>query len=262
MQITGQTKIMFVIAHPIDHVRATSILNAHFQCIGRNVAASPLHVGPEDLCVVVAAIRKMQNVIGFGTTIPHKITVMRHLDQVTPNARNVGAVNFTRRDGDGRLIGHNTDGLGFVAGLRLNGVDPVGKRALQIGAGGAGRAVAFALADAGVSALRIVNRDEGKAAELVEAIAGLYPDCNASAGPASAENFDIIVNTSSVGMKEDDPLPVDIERIAASTVVADVIMSPPVTRLLAKASERGCKTIAGKYMLDEQMGLVSEFLLA
>ena len=262
MQITGQTKVMFVLAHPIGHVRATAVLNAHFQSIGRNVAASPLHVAPEDLGAVVGAIRKMRNVIGFGTTIPHKIAVMGHLDEVTPNARNVGAVNFTRRDENGRLIGHNTDGLGFVAGLKLNDVDAAGKRILQIGAGGAGRAVAFALAEAGASTLRIVNRDAGKAAELARSIAALYPDCNATAGPAIAEDFDIIVNTTSVGMRDDDPIPIDLDRIGPATVVADVIMTPPVTRLLAKAAARGCKTVGGKAMLDEQMGLVAAFLRA
>ncbi|MFI0847001.1 shikimate dehydrogenase family protein [Mesorhizobium sp. IMUNJ 23232] len=260
MEITGQTKLMFVLAHPIGHVRATAILNAHFQSIGRNVAASPLHVAPEDLETVIGAIRKMRNVIGFGTTIPHKIPVMRHLDELTPNARNVGAVNFTRRDEDDRLIGHNTDGLGFVAGLKANGVDPVGKRVLQIGAGGAGRAVAFALAEAGASALRIINRDVGKAADLARNIVALYPDCDATAGPEKAEDFDIVVNTTSVGMKEDDPIPIDLGRTGPATVVADVIMSPPVTRLLAKAAERGCKTIGGKVMPDEQMGLVTAFL--
>lgn len=260
MEITGQTKVMFVLAHPIGHVRATAVLNAHFQSIGRNVAASPLHVAPEDLETVIGAIRKMRNVLGFGTTIPHKIAVMRHLDELTPNARNVGAVNFTRRDEDGRLIGHNTDGLGFVAGLMANGVDPAGKRVLQIGAGGAGRAVAFALAEAGAGALRIMNRDAGKAAELARGIAALYPHCSATAGPAKAEDFDLVVNTTSVGMKEDDPLSVDLDRVGPATVVADVIMSPPVTRLLAKAAERGCKTIGGKAMLDEQMGLVSALL--
>ncbi|MER8829554.1 shikimate dehydrogenase [Mesorhizobium sp. M0938] len=262
MQITGQTKIMFVLAHPIGHVRAPAVLNAHFKSIGKNVAASPLHVTPEDLNGVVAAIRRMRNVIGFGTTIPHKIEVMRFLDELTPNAKNVGAVNFTRRDEDGRLIGHNTDGLGFVAGLRLNDVDPAGKRILQIGAGGAGRAVAFALAEAGAGKLRISNRDGGKGQALAEAIAAHYPKCDVTAGPAAAEDFDVIVNTTSVGMKEDDPIPVDIDRLAPATVVADIIMTPLVTRLLARASERGCKTIGGKIMLDQQMNLVTDFLRA
>lgn len=262
MAITGKTRVMFVLADPIGHVRATAVLNAHFEAIGRDVVCSPLHVAPEDLATVLSAIRRMRNVIGFGTTIPHKIAVMKHLDEVTPNARDVGAVNFTRRDPDGRLVGHNTDGLGFVAGLVKAGIEPAGKRILQIGAGGAGRAVAFALAAAGARELRIANRDPARAAGLAAAVAALHPGCAASSGVAQAGGFDIIVNATSVGMKDDDPLPVNLDNVRPQTVVADVIMNPPVTTLLAAAAERGCTTVGGKAMLDEQMNLVAEFMRA
>lgn len=259
MEITGQTKVMFVLAHPIGHVRATAILNAHFRSIGKNIVAAPLHVAPEDLEMVVGTIRTMRNVIGFGTTIPHKIAVIQHLDEVTDNAGSVGAVNFTRRDEDGRLIGHNTDGLGFVAGLQ---------GAVSIRRAGAGRRgrrwAGRRLRAGGGRRRRAAHRQPRcrKSRRPARGIAALFPRCDATAGPANAEDFDIVVNTTSVGMKEDDPLPIDLDRVGPATVVADVIMSPPVTRLLARAAERGCRTIGGKIMLDEQMGLVTAFLRA
>lgn len=261
MLVTGQTKVMFLLAHPVGHVRGTAILNAHFEATGKNVVASPLHVLPDDLEASIGAIRRFRNVVGFGVTIPHKIPILRHLDEVTPRARDVGAVNFVRRDVDGRLTGDNMDGIGFVAGLRRSGVDVEGKRVLQIGAGGAGRAIAFALAEAGVGRLRIANRDESKALQLAESVAARTA-CKPTVGPAMPESFDIVVNTTSLGMKEDDPLPVDPSRIDPGTVLADIIMAPPITKLMSQAMARGCKTIGGKTMLDEQMGLVLTFLNA
>ena len=260
MEITGQTRVMFLLAHPVGHVRGTAILNAHFEKTDRNVVASPLHVPPEDLPEVVDAIRKMRNVVGYGVTIPHKIEMARLLDAVTPRAKKVGAVNFVRREETGRLVGDNMDGVGFVAELRRNGVEVSGKRVLQAGAGGAGRAIAFALAEAGVAELLIANRDAQKAQALAEAVAATRPAGSVTAGIAPAESFDVVVNTTSLGMKEGDGLPVDIGRIAAPTVLADIIMAPPVTRLMAMAEELGCRTIGGKAMLDEQMELVTEFL--
>ncbi|WP_378942333.1 shikimate dehydrogenase family protein [Mesorhizobium sp. ANAO-SY3R2] len=253
---------MFVLAHPVGHVRASAVMNAHFESIGKNVAVSPLHVAPEDLGAVLGAIRKMRNVIGFGVTIPHKIEVIKHLDEVTATARDVGAANFVRREESGRLVGDNIDGAGFVAGLARNGVSPAGKSILQIGAGGAGRAVAFALAAAGARELHIANRDSAKAQALAEAVSKAHPGCTTVSGPFDVRRLDIIVNTTSVGMKETDPLPVEIDGIGPDTVVADVIMTPPVTPLIARAAAMGCKSIGGKIMLDEQMKLVEKFVLA
>lgn len=260
MEITGKTQIMFVLAHPVDHVRASAVLNAHFRATGQDIAVSPLHVLPDDLGTVLGAIRKMRNVVGFGVTIPHKIDVIAHLDSTTEAARQVGAVNFVRRHADGTLTGDNLDGVGFVSGLRKNGVQIEGRRALQSGAGGAGRAVAFALAAAGVAELAIVNRDREKAEALAAAICARHPSCRASADPFWDRPFDLVVNTTSLGMKSSDPLPIDIARIDPAATVAEVVMTPPVTPLIEAARERGCKTVDGRIMLDEQMQLVSQLI--
>lgn len=261
MQITGRTRVMFVLAHPIDHVRATAVLNARFAASALDVATSPLHVHPGDLPEMLKAIRRMHNVIGFGLTIPHKIAAMAHLDHLTPDAVAAGAVNFVRRNADGSLLGHNTDGLGFIAGLAAHGVDPRGRRVLQLGAGGAGHAVAAALAAHGVGSLRIVNRDQRKGERLVRRLQALFPAVPISTASPSARDMDIIVNTTSLGMRPDDPLPCDLAGAGPAQTIAEAVMTPPDTRFIELARHLGCRTVPGRAMLDAQMDLVVQFLL-
>lgn len=260
MEITGKSRIIFVLADPVDHVRASAVLNEYFRSLNFDVAASPLHVAPGDLAQVVDAIRRMRNVAGFGVTIPHKVAVLPHLESITPRARLIGAVNFVKREADGRLYGDNLDAPGFMAGLERNNIPVQGRKVLQAGAGGAGRAVAFALADAGVAELRIVNRDEAKAHSLADAVAQHHPSVRLAVGPASAAEFDLVVNTTSLGMKPDDPLPIDVDGVGQASVVGDIIVNPPMTPLLRKAAAKGAKVLGGKAMLDEQMVLVARFM--
>ncbi|TFV38333.1 shikimate dehydrogenase [Bradyrhizobium frederickii] len=260
MEITGKTKIMFVLADPIDHVRASAVMNAYFASIGDDLAVSPIHVLPGDLGQAVASIRLMRNVFGFGVTIPHKTCVIEHLDEITPTAQLIGAVNFVKRTAEGRLVGDNLDARGFTASLAQHEVAVRGRKVLQVGAGGAGRATAFGLAEAGAGELTIMNRDDGKAHALAAAVAAHYPATKVSAGRAEARSFDLIVNTTSLGMKPDDPLPVDIEGVGAGATVSDIIVNPAVTRLLARAAAQGARVIGGRPMLDAQMALVARFI--
>lgn len=260
MEITGKSRIIFVLADPVGHVRASAVLNEYFRSLGVDVVASPLHVAPDDLAQVIDAIRRMRNVAGFGVTIPHKVAVLPLLDGVAPRARSIGAVNFVRREADGRLCGDNLDAPGFMAGLERNNIAVKGRKVLQVGAGGAGRAVAFGLAEGGVAELRIINRDEGKARSLADAVAQHHPTVRLVVGPAPAEESDLVVNTTSLGMKPDDPLPIDVDRVGPASVVSDIIVNPPVTPLLRKAAARGAKVLGGKDMLDEQMALAAHFM--
>ncbi len=260
-RITGQTKVFLLLADPVAHVVGTAVINAHFAAAGIDFAASPAHVTTADLSTMLAAARVMRNVVGLGITIPHKIAILPLLDAVTDRGRAVGAVNFVRREADGRLVGDNIDGIGFVAGLTRRGIEVTGKRVLQAGAGGVGRAIAFALAEAGAAELVIVNRDAAKGAALAAAVAAAFPACRAraeAAGDASAA--DIIVNATALGMKAGDALPLDLTGIRPEAVVAEVVMTPVETPILAEAARHGCRTVPGRAMLDEQMVLLQSFL--
>ena len=193
---------------------------------------------------------------GVNLTIPHKVRVIEYLDEVAPDAALIGAVNTVRRDGD-RLIGENTDGKGFLRGVRMDaGVDPMGKRALVLGAGGAARAIVTELALAGAEVLvvnRSVDRGERMCAELAartggavrfEPWRGMYP----------VRDADLLVNATSIGLYPDAGAmpPVDLSGAPARMLVADAVFNPPETRLLRAARERGLPVLDGLSMLVYQ----------
>jgi shikimate dehydrogenase len=260
VRITGKTKIMFILADPVGHVRGSDILNGRFAAVGDDVAMSPLHIYPDDLGQTVAAIRKMNNVAGFGLTIPHKISVVPHLDRLTRRARLVGSVNFVRRERDGTLVGDNVDGGGFIAGITEDGLSVAGRSVLQVGAGGAGRAIAFSVAEAGAARLVISNRTRARADDLAAAVAAAFPACAVEVGGNDPGGFDLVVNATSAGMREDDPLPVDPGLLSPGAAVAEIIIQPRMTPLLAEAEKRGHPVSFGRSMLDGQFALMKEFV--
>jgi shikimate dehydrogenase len=260
MEISGKTKIMFILADPVAHIRGSVVLTRELRAMGHDIAISPLHVKPADLERTVQAIRGFQNVVGFGITIPHKIAVASLIDELLPQAKLVGSVNFVRRNADEKLIGDNIDGAGFVDGARESGIDFKGKRVLQIGAGGAGRSIAFSVAGAGATALGIHNRTEAKARDLAQAVHAAYPGCDAFAAQAAAAGYDSIINASSVGMKPEDPLIIDPSHLNAQMTVSEIIMSPEMTPLLLAADQRGCTISLGKSMLINQVKRLEKLL--
>jgi shikimate dehydrogenase len=264
MRITGKTKIMFILADAVDHIVGSDVLNRAFEENGLDIAVSPLSVAPPDLEQTVATIRRLANVIGFGVTIPHKIEILCHVDDLTEAARAIGAVNFVRREGDGRLVGHNVDGEGFVAGLGIHDVTIEGANILQIGAGGVGRAIAYALAQAGAASITLVNRKVEKADDLAATIRATSPrtmmSVHASEEDLPDAAYDLIVNTTSLGMHAGDPLPVSLRRITSETTVAEVIMKPSMTPLLADAERLGVRMVPGMAMMQPQAHLVAHFL--
>jgi shikimate dehydrogenase len=246
MEISGKTRIMFILADPVAHIRGSVVLTRELRAMGHDIAISPLQVKPADLAQTVAAVRNFHNVAGFGVTIPHKIAVAGLIDELLPQAKLVGSVNFVRRNPDGRLIG-------FIDGAEQSGITFKGKRVLQLGAGGAGRSIAFSIAASGAKALGIANRTAEKAADLARAVKAAYPACDTFAAPANAAGFDAVVNTTAIGMKPDDPLPVDIESLDGAMSVSEIIMSPETTSLLHAAQAKGCKVSFGKTMLENQV---------
>lgn len=261
-KITGRTSILMMLADPVAHIRGSALINARFAELGLDAAIVPLHVAPEDLPTMVATLRNMQNLAGLGVTIPHKISVIPQMDSMTMAAQRAGAVNFVRREADGRLIGTNTDGAGFMAGLVRADVAVEGKSAVLAGAGGVARAIAFALADGGLRKLSILNRDHAKAEALAAEVAAAVPSCDSQAiRPSSPDPVaDLAVNGTSLGMAEGDPLPLPGSWLHAGMVVAEVVIAPARTALLQAAEARGCRTVEGAEMLRSQPDMVTEFL--
>lgn len=257
--ITGKTRLYGIIGHPVGHVRVPMSFNERFARSGVDGVSLPFDARPEHFAAAVRGLQALDNLGGFVVTAPHKQAMVALCDEVVGEARLVGAVNTVRRDPDGRLIGDLFDGRGFVQGLLAHGHAVAGKRVFLYGAGGAGNAVAFALARAGVASITIHNRTAARAQDLARRVAAAYPACDVSVGPKDPRGFDIAANATCVGLA-DGELSFDVSQMASSTLVTEVIMKPEKTALIIAAEARGLQAQQGKHMLDYQMDLIFEFM--
>jgi shikimate dehydrogenase len=259
--ITGTTKIYFMIAHPIDHVRSPEVFNPIFVHREIDAVMTPLHYLPDQFEAAWAGLRYMQNLGGIIVSIPFKELCYRLSDSADGSAVAVRAANTVRREKSGKLTCANFDGPGFMTGLLNDGRDAVGKRALLIGAGGAGTSIAFSLADAGVRYLAIHDTDSRRAESLSARVRERHPGADIGAAvDNSPRGFDLIVNATPAGLHpETDPLPVPVEHLVPGMLVADIVMKPAVTPLLAAAKSRGCEVRCGAGMLNSQADLMMKF---
>ncbi len=252
-----KSELVGVFGHPVAENPTIVMQEAAFRALGLNWRYLNMEVYPHELAAAMQGLRAM-NFRGVNLTIPHKVAVLQYLDEVSPDAALMGAVNTVRRNGD-RLMGENTDGKGFLRSLREDaGVDPAGKRVVVLGAGGAARAMTVELALAGASHITVVNRN----AQRGKALAALLNDRT----PAQAEfvewhgryaipsDTDIIANATSIGLYPNvhEQPDVDYTTITANMVVCDVIPNPPQTPFLRQAADRGARTLDGLGMLVYQ----------
>ncbi len=258
--ITGHTKVFGIVANPIAHVKTPEEMNNHFAALGYDGVLVPCHVLPENLARFVDGLRVVESCGGLIVTIPHKTSILALCDRVVGDAAEIGAVNTIRRDPDGSLVGAMLDGKGFVSGLVVNGIDVAGMDACLLGAGGAGAAIAFALAEAGVRRLTIVNRSQDKARDLARRISDRYPAVRVEAGASETASRDLIVNATSLGLKAGDALPLDDLAFRPGQIVAEAIMEPEVTPLLAAAQAAGARIHYGRPMLRQQIRLMAEHM--
>jgi shikimate dehydrogenase len=221
---------------------------------------APFHVASDDLPALWQGLKSMRNLEGFLVTIPHKQQAAALCDRLDTQAAMVGAVSVVRRLADGEMLGGMFDGIGFVAGLRANGYEPRGKRVKLLGAGGAASAIAFALAEIGVTELAIANRTAAKSEALARQIAAVFPGCTVTVADSDPSGFELIVNATSLGLAPNDPLPLDPSRLTPAMTIAEIIMNPVETDLLVAAKRAGSMVQYGRQMLDHQMTPTTEFL--
>ena len=259
LPLDGQTRLYAILGDPIAQVGSPRLFNTAFRRRGAQAVLVPFHVAPEGLPAIVAAFSAGLNFDGLVVTVPHKIAISGLVDELGSMARRVGAVNVVRKDGKGRLIGDNFDGIGFVYGLRKCGHSLTGKRVLIIGAGGAGCAVSHAVLDERPSALQIFDTDNNRLDGSIDGLRVLAGGISVESGPPDPVGFDVVVNCTSIGMKPSDPYPIRIDNLDASTLVVDIILKPAVTPLLKEAARRGCAVHAGVHMLEGQVNAVCDF---
>lgn len=260
MTITGATALCFTIACPVAHVRTPAAFNALMERRGNDVVMTPLEVTPADLPDFLGLMRRLPNVAGAVVTVPHKGTAAALCDAVSKRAAACNAVNVIRRTASGALYGDMLDGVGFAAGLERAGHELEGKSVFLAGAGGAARAIAFALAEAGVARIAIYNRTQSRALALVERLRQRFPGVPVSVAKDDVSGFDIVINATSLGLKQGDPMPVEASRITANQLVAEVVMQPERTALIERAAAVGAQVHLGLAMLDAQLDLIADFL--
>ena len=258
--ITGKTTLIGHFGYPTDAFKAPMIYNPWFEKQGIDAVVIPMGVRPEDYPTTLRAVFKFTNLRGALVTMPHKIATNSLVDEVTPTGRIAGACNAILLRPDGTLLGDQFDGAGFVRGVQRKGLQLKGARALVSGSGGVGSAIAASLAAAGVAELALFDHFAASAHALAGRLREHYPRLEITTGSNDPAGFDLIVNATPLGMKESDPLPFDVSRIARSTFVGEVVMKQAITPLLAAAEAKGCRIQVGTDMLFEMIPAYLEFL--
>lgn len=247
MTLSGETRLVGVIGDPVRHSLSPVIHAAAFDALGLDWASVAFEVGADDLPAAITGMRAL-GIEGLSVTMPHKATAAEAVDELAPSAAALGVVNCIARDGD-RLVGHSTDGIGFVNAVRTElAFEPAGRSCVVLGAGGAARSIVAALAAAGAAEVAIVNRTESRAVDT----ARLAGPVGRVATLTDVGRADLVVNTTSVGMAGDANLPCDPDLLRDGQVVVDIIYNPFETPLLAAARERGLVTQNGVAMLVYQ----------
>ncbi|MEO7151641.1 MAG: shikimate dehydrogenase [Burkholderiaceae bacterium] len=257
--IRGTTALIAHLGYPTHAFKAPLIYNPWFEHAGIDAVVVPMACRAGDYAALLRPLFALENLRGALITMPHKVTTIGLLDDVSPTARIAGACNAVRRQPDGRLVGDMFDGEGFVRGLRRKGCVPIGASALVVGAGGVGSAIAASLAAAGLAGLALHDRNPASAQALAARLREHYPLLDVRTGSNDPAGHDIVVNATPMGMNDGDPLPLDVSRIAPDTYVGEVVMKTEMTAFLKAAQARGCRFQVGTDMLFEQIPAYLEF---
>ena len=257
--INGNTEIIAHIGYPTYSFKSPMIYNPYFEQAGINAVVVPMGCQAPDYPTFLRSVFQLTNIRGALITMPHKVTTVDLLDEVTATVKVAGACNAVKRTEDGRLVGDMFDGAGFVRGVQRKGLELSGARVLVVGSGGVGSAIAASLAGAGIASISLFDVNTASAEALGQRIQAHYPQIEVRTGSNDPAGHDLVVNATPMGMKAGDPLPLDVSRLAPETFVGEVVMASEVTAFLAAARERGCRTQVGSDMLFEQIPAYLEY---
>ncbi|BDT68240.1 quinate/shikimate dehydrogenase [Comamonadaceae bacterium OS-1] len=257
--ISGKTEIIAHIGFPTHAFKAPMIYNPYFDHAGIDAVVVPMGCKTEDYPAFLKAVFSLQNIRGALITMPHKVTTAGLLDVVSPTAQIAGACNAVRRNEAGQLVGDMFDGEGFVRGVQRKGFALQGIHALVVGCGGVGSAIAASLAAAGIGAITLFDAYTPSMEGLASRLRQHYPALQVTTGSNDPAGCDLVVNGTPMGMNDGDPLPMDVERIAPTTFVGEVVMKSEMTAFLRAAVARGCPVQVGTDMLFEQIPAYLEF---
>ena len=257
--ISGKTTLIAHLGYPTFAFKSPMIYNPWFEKNGIDAVVVPMGVQAPDYPAFLRSIFSLTNIRGALVTMPHKVTTMGLVDEVTPTATVAGAANAVLRREDGTLVGDQFDGAGFVRGVERKGFPLQGKKVLVVGNGGVGSPIAASLAAAGVASMSLFDPHAPASEGLAERLRAAYPDLEVSTGSKDPAGHDLVVNATPLGMNDDDPLPMDVDRIDPGTFVGEVVMKQEITPFLREAQAKGCPIQVGKDMLFEMIPAYLEF---
>lgn len=257
--ISGKTTLVAHIGYPTFAFKAPMIYNPWFDKSGIDAVVMPMGVTPEEFPAFFPHVFKMTNIRGALVTMPHKVVTCELVDELTPTAKIAGAANAVLVREDGSTVGDQFDGAGFVRGVERKGFPLAGTRVLVVGNGGVGSPIAASLAAAGVAGMGLFDPNQSASEALAGRLSEHYPDLQIRTGSKDPEGYDLVVNATPLGMKDDDPLPMDVDRIAPTTFVGEVVMKQTITPFLAAAQAKGCRIQVGSDMLFEMIPAYLEF---
>ena len=255
--ISGRTTLIAHIGYPTETFKAPLIYNPYFDKHGIDAVVVPMGCKAENYAAFLKLVFKLSNIHGALVTMPHKVTTIALLDEVMTTAQVAGSCNAIRLGSGGKLIGD--DGEGFMRGVLRKGRILMGARVLVVGSGGVGSAIVASLAKAGVAEIAIFDADAAAMNRLAERLRARYPALKIEIGSRDPADCDVVVNATPLGMKDDDPLSMDVARLLPSTFVGEVVMKREITPFLAAARARGCAIQVGTDMLFEQIPAYLEF---
>lgn len=259
----GTTKIYGCLADPIDHVKAPTIFTSIFNRKNIDAVMVPIHVSKYNLIDVINSLKLIKNFHGMTITIPHKAEIVSICDFLEPDANRTKVVNWIKFDKNRKLIGDNFDGKGFVRGFLEQNNLLENKSICLFGTGGAGIAIAYALANENIKNLKLINRNINKAINLKNNINKIYPNLYIEVLPIfdyELDGCDVVINATSLGLEKNDQLPFDVNKTRVDCIIAEIIMNPSETQLLKQSKLIGRTVHYGKHMIESQIELAGNFL--
>ena len=259
MNIDGNTELIAHIGYPTHSFKSPLIYNPYFEKEGINAMVVPMGCQAAHYPEFLKSVFNLTNIRGALITMPHKVTTVSLLDEVTPTVKVAGACNAVKRNEKGQLVGDMFDGSGFVRGIQRKGFKLQGQRVLVVGCGGVGSAIAASLAAENISAISLFDVNTASCEGLGQRLQSVYPQIKVDIGSNDPEGHDLVVNATPMGMNEGDPLPMNVSRIAPDTFVGEVVMRQEMTAFLQAAKDRGCQVQVGSDMLFEQIPAYLEY---
>lgn len=257
--LTGKTTLIAHLGFPTEAFKAPMIYNPWFERQGIDALVVPMGIRADDYAQALQVLSRMTNLRGALVTMPHKVSTLALVQEASTAARIAGASNALLRREDGSWFADQFDGIGFTRGLRRKGRTVQGQSVLVVGCGGVGSAIAAAIAAEAPARMDLFDSSAAAADALRQRLLQFYPRLDVRCGSNDPAGHGIVVNATPLGMKDGDPLPLDVQRIAPGSFVGEVVMKSEYTPLLRAARERGCDVQLGVDMLFEMIPAYLEF---